>query len=83
MSMPNAPTVHVTPASAPDALHVKVGVAVKLLMEVRVSVDVPLFPGAMVKVLGETLREKSEAPLVKLETLDHAPFRPVPEGARA
>jgi hypothetical protein len=77
------PTEHVTPASALETLQVKVGVAEKLLIGVKVTVDVPPPPGAKVRVLGEALSEKSEAPLVKLDTLDHGPFWPLPEGARA
>jgi hypothetical protein len=78
----SVPTEQVTPASELDAVHVKVGVAVKLLIGVKVSVEVPLLPGLIVKLLGEALSEKSEAAVAKLYTLDHAPFWP-PEGARA
>ena len=77
------PTEQVTPASALEALQVKVGVAEKLLIGVRVRVDVPLVPGAMVRLLGAALREKSDAAVAKLETLDHAPLWPLPDGARA
>ena len=77
------PTEHVTPASELEAIQVKVGVAEKLLIGVKVSVAVPLAPGLIVRVLGEAPSEKSEAPVVKLNTLDHAAFWPLPEGARA
>jgi hypothetical protein len=78
-----APTEQVTPPSELEALQVKVGVAEKLLIGVRVRVDVPLVPGAMVRLLGAALREKSDATVAKLETLDHAPLWPLPDGARA
>jgi len=78
----NVPTEHVTPASELDVVHVKVGVALKLLIGVKVSVDVPFDPGLSVKLLGDALSEKSEAGVAKCATLDHAPFSP-PDGARA
>lgn len=74
------PTVQVTPASELEALQVKVGVAEKLLMGVKVSVDVPLVPGAIVNVLGEALSEKLAAPVVKLDTVDQSAFWPLTEG---
>jgi hypothetical protein len=77
------PTEQVTPASALEALQVKVGVAVKLSIGFNVRVDVPLAPGAKVRLLGATLREKSGAAVAKLETLDHAPFWPLAVDARA
>jgi hypothetical protein len=77
------PTEHVTPASAPEAPQAKVGVAEKLLIGVRVRVEVPLAPGAMVTLLGAALSEKLDAAVAKLETLDHAPLWPLPEPARA
>ncbi len=77
------PTAQVTPASVLATLQVKVGVAEKLLIGVKVSVDVPLAPGAIVKVLGVALSEKSGAPLVKLDTPDQNAFWPLPEGAKA
>ena len=78
----NAPTEHVTPASELDAAHVMVGVAVKLLTGVKVSVDVPLDPGLSVKILGDALNEKSEAAVANCDAPDHVPFWP-PEVARA
>jgi hypothetical protein len=66
------PTEQVTPASELEALQVKVGVAENLLTGVKVSVDVPLVPGVIVTVLGEALSEKPAAPVVKLDTVDHA-----------
>jgi hypothetical protein len=77
------PTEQVIPASELEAVQVKVGVAEKLLMDVKVSVDVPLAPGAIVKVLGVALSEKSGAPLLKLDTPDQNAFWPLPEGAKA
>lgn len=77
------PTEQVTPASELEALQVKVGVAEKLLIGDKVSVDVPLVPGLIVKLLGEALSEKSGGAVVKLSTLDQAPFWPLPEGAKA
>ena len=44
--------------------------------------EVPLPLGLIESELGEALREKSAGALVKLATLDHAPFTP-PEGASA
>ena len=78
----SVPTEHVTPASELDAAHVKVGVAPKLLIGVRVSVDVPLDPGLSVKLLGDALSEKSAAAVARCDTLDQAPFSPL-DGARA
>ena len=78
----NVPTEHVTPASELDAEHVKVGVALKLLIGVKVSIDVPLDPGLSDRLLGDALSEKSAAAVAKCDTLDQAPFSP-PDGARA
>jgi hypothetical protein len=78
-----APTEQVTPTSEPEALQVNVGVAEKLFRGVKLSVEVPLPPGAIVREMGETLSEKSGATVVKLETLDQAAIWPLPEGARA
>jgi hypothetical protein len=77
------PTVQVTPASVLATLQEKVGMVEKLLIGVKVSVDVPLAPGLIVKVVGDALREKSGAAVVKLATLDQAAFWPLPEGAWA
>ena len=77
-----APTEQVTPASVLATLQEKVTLPEKLLIGVKVSVDVPLLPAAIVKLLGEALSEKSGTAAVKLDTLDHAPFWPL-EGARA
>jgi hypothetical protein len=75
------PTEQVTPVRVP-VLQVKVTLLVgMLLIGVKVSVDVPLAPGAIVKLVGETLSEKSGAAVVKLNTLDQSAFWP--EGARA
>lgn len=75
--LPKALTVQVTPASVLATVQVNVGLPEKLLIGVSVSVDVPLFPGAMVRELGETPREKSAGIVVKLETLDHVPYTPL------
>jgi hypothetical protein len=66
------PTEQVTAASVLATLQVNVGLPVKLLMGVKVSVDVPLAPGAIVKVLGEALRLKSGVLVLKAKTLDQA-----------
>jgi len=77
------PTEQVTPASELEAPQLKVGVAEKLLIGVKVRVAVPLAPGATVRLLGAALSEKLDAAVAKLETLDHAPLWPLPDGARA
>jgi hypothetical protein len=77
------PTAQITPASPLDTLQDGVTAAEKLLVGVKVRVDVPLVPGAIVKVLGEALSEKLATPVVKLDTPDQGVFRPLPEGARA
>ena len=74
-----APTEQVTPASVLPTLQDKVTLPEKLLTGVKVSVDVPLLPGFIVKVLGEALSEKSGTTVVKLETLDQAPYTPLEE----
>ena len=79
----SAPTEHVTPASPLEALQVKVGLPAKLLMGVRVSVDVPLEPGLIDTLLGEPASEKSAGMVAKLNTPDHGPFSPLPEDASA
>jgi hypothetical protein len=80
---PRVLTVQVTPANELEALQLKLTLPEKLLIGVKVSVDVPLLPGLIVKVLGEALREKSGPPPVKLDTLDQAAIWPLPGGARA
>jgi len=74
-----APTEQVTPASELDALQVKLGLPEKLLIGVKVSVDVALVPAFIVKLLGEALSEKSGTTVVKLETVDHVPYTPLVE----
>ena len=79
----SAPTEQVTPTSVLETLQAKF----TLLLErpfssVKVSVDVPLFPAFIVKVLGEALSEKSGGTVVKVETLDQAPYTPL-KGAKA
>ncbi len=76
------PTEQVTPARELEAVQVNVGVAEKLLIGIRVRVELPLAPGLIVKLLGEALSEKSEAAVAKVEMPDHVPSRPS-EGARA
>lgn len=73
------PTEQVTPANALDGVQVKVGVAEKLLIGVKVSVDVPLVPAAIVKLAGEALSEKPGTRVVKLKTLDQFPDTPLEE----
>ena len=76
--LPSVPTVQVTPASVLDTLQVKATVLPRIpLIGVKVSVDVALLPGVIVKVLGATLSEKSAGTVVKLETLDQAPYTPL------
>ena len=73
------PTEQVTPASELEAVQVKLGLLEKLLVGVKVSVDVPLLPAAIVKLLGETPSVKPGLPVVKLETFDHVPYTPLVE----
>ena len=81
--LPSAPTVQVTPASVLEGLQEKVTLlAERPFMGVKVSVDVALLEGFNVKVLGEALSEKSPGTVVKLKTLDHAPYAPF-EGDKA
>jgi hypothetical protein len=76
--LPSVPTEQVTPASALDTLQEKATVLPKKpLIGVKVSVDVALPPGVTVKVPGETLSEKSAGTVVKLKTLDQAPYTPL------
>lgn len=79
----NVPSKQVTPARVLETLQEKVMLPEKLLVSVRVTVDVPLYPGFIVKLLGEALSEKLPGTVVKLNTLDHGPFWPLPEAARA
>ena len=84
LSLPSTPTVQVTPARVLDAVHVKLTLLVdRLLLGVRVSVDVALLPGLSVTLLGDTLREKSAGAAVKLETLDQDALRLLPDGGSA
>ena len=73
------PTEQVTPASALATVHVKLGVAEKLLIGVKVTVDDPPAPGTMVSELGAALSEKSGVTVVKLDTLDQVPYTPLEE----
>ena len=80
----SAPTEQVTPASVLETLQEKVTLFPESpLIGVKLSVDVALLPGLIVKVVGDALREKSGAAVVKLATLDQAAFWPLPEGAWA
>ena len=75
-----APTEQVTPASVLEALQEKATLLpARPLMGVKVSVDAALLPGVNVKVPGETLSEKSPGTVVKLKTLDQAPYVPLDE----
>ena len=79
---PRSPTVQLTPES--ELVQLKVTLpGRKLSIGVKVSVDVPLAPGAMVKVLGEALRLKSGVPVLNTKTFDHAAVPPLVEGSRA
>jgi hypothetical protein len=75
-----APSEQVTPASVLLTLQEKVTLlAARPFIGVKVSVDMPLVPGLMVKVLGEALSEKSGGTVVKLETVDQVPYTPLEE----
>ena len=79
----SAPTGQVTPTSVLEVLQEKLTLLPERpFIGVKVSVDVPLFPAFNVKVLGEALSEKSGGTVVKLETLDQAPYTPL-EGDKA
>ena len=74
------PTEQVTPASVLEALQEKATLLpARPFMGVKVRVDVAVLPAVIVKVLGETLNEKSPATVVKLNTLDQAPYVPFDE----
>jgi len=76
----SAPTEQVTPASVLETLQEKVTLFPESpLMGVKLSVDVALLPGFIVKVVGEALSEKSPGTVVKLKTLDQAPYTPPEE----
>ena len=84
LSLPSNPTVQPTPTRVLDAVHVKLTLpAERLLIGVRVSAEVVLLPGLTVTLSGETLREKSAAAAVKLDTLDHDALRLSPDGGSA
>ncbi len=74
------PTEQVTPASVLETLQEKdTLLPERPLIGVKVSVDVALPPGGVVNVPGEALSEKSPGTVVKLKTLDHAPYTPPEE----
>jgi len=76
----SAPTEQVTPASVLETLQEKVTLLPERpLIGVKVRLDVALPPAVIVKVLGETLSEKSPGMVVKLKTLDQAPYTPFDE----
>ena len=76
----SAPTAQVTPASVLETLQEKVTLLPESpLIGVKVRLDVALPPAVIVKVLGETLSEKSPGMVVKLKTLDQAPYTPFDE----
>jgi hypothetical protein len=76
----SAPTAQVTPASVLETLQEKVTLLPERpLIGVKVRLDVALPPAVIVKVLGETLSEKSPGMVVKLKTLDQAPYTPFDE----
>ncbi len=83
LSVPSDPTEQVTPARVLETLQEKLTLlAERPLIGVKVSVDVALLPGFIVNVVGEALSEKSPGTVVKLKTLDQAPYTP-PEEDRA
>ena len=76
----SAPSAQVTPASELETLQEKVTLLPESpLIGVKVSVDVALLPGVIVNVPGEALSEKSPGTVVKLKTLDQAPYTPLEE----
>jgi len=76
----SAPAAQVTPASVLETLQEKATLLPESpLIGVKVSVDVALLPGAIVNVLEEAVREKSPGTVVKLKTLDQAPYTPFDE----
>lgn len=80
LSVSSAPTEQVTPASVLETLQEKVTLLPERpLIGVKVRLDVALPPAVIVKVLGETLSEKSPGMVVKLKTLDQAPYTPFDE----
>jgi len=73
----SAPSEHVTPNSELETLQEKLTLlAERPLSGANVRVEPALPPGLIVKVPGETLREKSGGTVVKLKTLDQAPYTP-------
>ena len=78
--VPRAPTAQVTPTSVLETLQEKVTLLSESpLIGVNVSVDVASLPGVIVNVPGEALSEKSPGTVVKLKTLDQAPYTPSEE----
>ena len=78
--VPSAPTEQVTPASVLETLQEKVTLLPdRPLMGVKVSADAALLPAVIVRALGEALSEKSPGTVVKLKTLDQAPYTPFEE----
>ena len=76
----SAPTEQVTPASVLETLQENVTLLPESpLIGVKVRLDAALPPAVIVKVLGETLSEKSPGTVVKLKTLDQAPYTPFEE----
>ena len=71
----SAPTEQVTPARVLETLQEKVTLLPESpLIGVKLSVDVALLPGLIVNEAGEALSEKSPGTVVKLKTLDQAPY---------
>ena len=76
----SAPTAQYTPTSELEGPQEKLTpLAARPFRSVKESVDVPLLPGCIVRELGVTLSEKSGGTVVKLETLDQAPYTPLVE----
>jgi hypothetical protein len=81
--LPIVPTAQVTPPRPLPAAQEYWMVPPKLFTNVKLSVEVPVPPGAIVTELGAALSEKSPGTVLKLETDDHGPFCPPPEGGSA
>jgi hypothetical protein len=75
----NAPTLQVTPASVLAGVQENVGVPENPLRALKLTVELPLPPGAIVKLVGDALSEKSAIAAVKVEMPDQIPYTPVDE----
>jgi hypothetical protein len=78
---PRVPTVQATPASELLGVQLKVTLfGRKPSRGVKVRMDVPIPPGEMITVLGETPRLKSGVPVLKVKTPDQAAVPLLVEG---